>query len=157
MNKIRIIDLLNKIANEEELPEEIIVMGATYYLCEGDQSGCCYFSEKPGYGGVKLSFDTSVMNEEVEIIEEDKPAIAKEELENRIENALEFLETQYNTFPSGEMWREALKNTLQGKDYDDVYVEDKKIEKLTATNDVPRIELAEKINEIIDYINKGDK
>jgi len=72
------------------------------------------------------------LNCEVEIIEEDKPALAREELENRIENALEFLETQYNTYPSGQMWREALKNTLLGKDADDVYEpfeEDKKIEK----------------------------
>ena len=72
---MKVIDLLNKIANGEKLPEEIKVMGGTYYLCENDQSGCCYFSEKPGYGGVKLSFDTSVMNEEVEIIEEDKKIV----------------------------------------------------------------------------------
>ena len=66
---MRVIDLLNKIANGEKLPEKIKVMGGTYYLCEGDLSGCYYFSEKQGFGGVKLSFDTSVMNEEVEISE----------------------------------------------------------------------------------------
>ena len=102
---MKVIDLLNKIANEEELPEEIIVMGATYYLCEGDQSGCCYFSEKPGYGGVKLSFDTSVMNEEVEIIEEDK-----------------------------------------------------KIEPLVLQNFTSnQRKIARKVNDIIDYINRGEK
>lgn len=64
-----IIDLLNKIANGEKLPEKIKFKGDTYYLCEGDLSGNYYFSEKQGFGGVKLKFDTSVMNEEVEIIE----------------------------------------------------------------------------------------
>lgn len=68
---MRVIDLLNKIANGEKLPEIIKVMGGSYYLCEGDQSGSYYFSEKQGFGGVKFKFDTSVMNEEVEIIEED--------------------------------------------------------------------------------------
>ena len=69
---MKIIDLLNKIANDEKLPEIIKVKGGTYYLCKGDQSGCCYFSEKQGFGGVKLVFDTSAMNEEVEILEEEK-------------------------------------------------------------------------------------
>lgn len=81
---MKIIDLLNKIAKREKLPEEIKVIGGTYYLCENDQSGCCYFSEKPGYGGVKLSFDTSVMNEEVEIIEEDKKIENLEYYDNSI-------------------------------------------------------------------------
>ena len=72
MNKMTVIQLLNKIANGEKLPEIIKVMGGSYYLCEGDLSECYYFSEKQGFGGVKLKFDTSVMNEEVEIIEEDK-------------------------------------------------------------------------------------
>lgn len=69
---IKTIDLFNKIANGEKLPEKIKFKGDTYYLCEGDLSGSYYFSEKQGFGGVKLIFDTSVMNEEVEIIEEGK-------------------------------------------------------------------------------------
>jgi len=69
---MKVIDLFNKIANGEKLPEKIKFRGATYYLSEDDLSGCCYFSEKPGHGGITLRFDTSVMNEEVEIIGEDK-------------------------------------------------------------------------------------
>lgn len=69
---IKAIDLFNKIANGEKLPEKIKFMGDTYYLNEDDLSGRCYFSEKPGFGGITLRFDTSVMNKEVEIIEENK-------------------------------------------------------------------------------------
>lgn len=108
---MKIIDLLNKIAKGEELPEIIKVMGATYYLCNGDQSGCCYFSEKQGFGGVRLSFDTSVMNEEVEIIEEDKKI---RKLPNEVQEPKNFEEV--------------------------VYIAE---------------DLARKINEIIDCINKG--
>lgn len=94
---MKIIDLLNRIANGEELPEIIKVMGATYYLCRFDQSGCCYFSEKQGYGGVKLSFDTSVMNDEIEILEEEKKIPKKlKSLNNvgNVPNLVEFADKQ---------------------------------------------------------------
>lgn len=96
-----------------------------------------------------------------EIIEE-IPTI--ENLENRIENALEFLETQYGTFPNAEMWRSALKNILQGKNAEDVYntfmEEDKKIEKIPITfqDKHNQTEINEYlrtiVNELIDEINK---
>ena len=117
---MKIIDLLNKIANDEELPEIIKVMGGTYYLCRGDLSGSYYFSEKQGLGGVKLKFDTSVMNEEVEISE-----------------SVEEIYKRHIDYIYGE--------------------EDKKIEPLILKNFTSNQKnIARKVNEIIDYINKGD-
>jgi len=66
---MKVIDLLNKIANGEEVPKKIKVFGGIYYLCKGDSSKQLYFSEKQGYGGIGLKFNTSQINEEVEIIE----------------------------------------------------------------------------------------
>ena len=69
---MKVIDLLNKIANDEELPTKIRIWGGVYYLCENDNSGQCYFTKKEGFGGFPLKFNTSQMNDEVEIIEENK-------------------------------------------------------------------------------------
>lgn len=100
-----------------------------------------------------------VLNNEVEIIEE-KPIVEK--LEDRIEKGLEFLETQHNTYPSGEMWRGALKNILQGKSADDVYepfIEDnKKLGKIDFktlnTQKEKNRAMKDAINELIDTVNK---
>ena len=95
---MKVIDLLNKIANGEEVPEVIKVKGGIYYHCEGDQSGCCYFSEKQGFGGFKLGFDTSAMNDKVETIEEIeedkniKKISIRAELVGSIDNKLENLD-----------------------------------------------------------------
>lgn len=99
------------------------------------------------------------LDKEVEIIEEN-PTVEK--LEDRIEKALEFLETQYNTYPNGEMWRGALKNILQGKSADDVYepfIEDnKKLEKIDFktlnTQKEKNRAMKDAINELIDVVNK---
>lgn len=99
------------------------------------------------------------LDKEVEIIEE-KPTVKKSE--DRIEKALEFLETQYNTYPNGEMWRGALKNILQGKSADDVYepfIEDNKklgkIEfKTLNTQKEKNRAMKDAINELIDTVNK---
>ena len=69
---MRIIDLLNKIANGEEVPKKIKVLGSIYYYCGGDISGNCYYSEPEGCGGIRLSFNTSQLNNEVKILEEEK-------------------------------------------------------------------------------------
>ena len=72
------------------------------------------------------------------------------ELEERIEDAIFFLETEYNTYPSGEAWRKALKKILEGN----------KIKKLEGSTDIStslicRLNNIEvKINEIVDKINK---
>lgn len=175
---MKIIDLLNKIANGEEVPKKIkygdekfVFSNKTHQYYVGDNS-----NDINTYYNNSLKerlYNFIYLNDEVEIIEEDKPAIAREELENRIENALEFLETQYNTFPNGEMWRKALKNVLKGKEPDDVYKpfleEDKKIEKLNTDRIFKRkylcddisidflkadiMSLSDKINELIDKVN----
>lgn len=69
---MKVIDLLNKIANDEELPKKIKIWGRIYYFCGNDSSGQCYFTEEEGFGGLSLKFNTSNMNEEVEIIEDKK-------------------------------------------------------------------------------------
>ena len=76
---MKVIDLLNKIANEEELPKKIKycyqiysvgAVGEDYYNYENN---CWFFRDK---------FDTSIINDEVEIIEdnEDLELIPEDEL-----------------------------------------------------------------------------
>ena len=72
MIKIKVIDLLNKIANGEEVPKKIKVLDGIYYYCGKDESGNCYYSEPEGCGGIRLSFNTSQLNDEIEIIEDKK-------------------------------------------------------------------------------------
>lgn len=82
------------------------------------------------------------------------------ELEERIEDAIFFLETEYNTYPSGEAWRKALKRILEGNKI-------KKLNTILRINDLkpPYDENLEmiwkniiiqqnKIIEIIDKLNK---
>lgn len=45
-------------------------------------------------------------------LEQDGQDIAKE-LSIRIDKAIEFIETEYNTYPSAEEWRKALKEILK--------------------------------------------
>ncbi len=132
-----------------------------------------YWNDYDGYvtkGSLKTTPDAQIylmdryrtfmnLDKEVEIIEEN-PTVEK--LEDRIEKALEFLETQYNTYPNGETWRGALKNILQGKSADDVYepfIEDnKKLEKIDFktlnTQKEKNRAMKDTINKIIDEINK---
>lgn len=81
------------------------------------------------------------------------------ELQERIDDAIFFLETEYNTYPSGEEWRKALKRILEGNKikkldlkYDDIVYHDdvffKKEILLYCDN------LQEKINEIIDKLEE---
>ena len=77
--------------------------------------------------------------------------ISKDELQERIENAINFLETEYGTYPSGEAWRKSLKKILEGKD---------KIKKINMEEHIG-INLTEtvcdKINEIIDKLNNMEE
>jgi hypothetical protein len=72
------------------------------------------------------------------------------ELQERIDDAIFFLETEYNTYPSGEAWRKALKKILEGN----------KIKKLEGSTDIStslicRLNNIEvKINEIIDKLEE---
>jgi hypothetical protein len=82
------------------------------------------------------------------------------ELQERIDDAIFFLETEYNTYPSGEAWRKALKKILEGNKI-------KKLNSILRINDLkpPYDENLEmiwkniiiqqnKINEIIDKLEE---
>lgn len=73
MKTIKIIDLLNKIANMEELPKEIYFCGRIYELDDYNH----YMYEKYGLYEDLLDFTLNVeldefLNDEVKIIEEEK-------------------------------------------------------------------------------------
>ena len=162
---MKIIDLVAKYVNAEEMPKKIRYDGSIFEYNEFQED---YMPEYGENGLLDLVCMFGSFAEDIEIIEE-KPTMEKSE--DRIEKALEFLETQYNTYPNGEMWRGALKNILQGKSADDVYepfIEDnKKIEKIARCDDVKMTHYGElykpteneeilriKVNELIDEINK---
>lgn len=67
MNKIRVIDLLNKIANGEEVPKKFRFNGYTYQLTNGK-----YLDEENDSILSNINYDLSNLNDEVEIIEEQK-------------------------------------------------------------------------------------
>lgn len=69
MNKIRIIDLLNKIAKGEEVPKKIkyCKVSFEYNISEDD-----YFNKKYGFGLLDKINLFKNLTEEVEIIEEEK-------------------------------------------------------------------------------------
>lgn len=70
--EIKLIDLLNKISDYENLPKKIKYKEIIYYYCEGDQRGNCYFTRPKGYGGDWLHFDIADLGKEVEIIESEE-------------------------------------------------------------------------------------
>jgi hypothetical protein len=124
MNKIKIIDLLNKIANGEEVPKKIkYTKRIGEYLILGlkendyiDIDGDCLFEDYDWLNN---------LNEEVEIIKDKKI----EKIEQRTDAG------------------------LIGTD---------SVDMIEHTNRINRqagylSEIVSKINEIIDYINKGDK
>ena len=71
MNKIRVIDLLNKIANGEEVPKKIKYENTTYTFHERIPKIYGFVDEQGTYLEEQY-YITSVLNHEVEIIEEDK-------------------------------------------------------------------------------------
>jgi hypothetical protein len=117
---VKVIDILNKIANNEELPLRIKVNGYEYRISNGQ-----YYSDEKYMYLVDSSSSISHLNDEVEIIEEDKKIYKLDWVEG-------------NTF-----------NKIQ----ENSYLSRKEIELLDSNFK----ELGNKINEIIDYINKGDK
>ena len=64
---MKVIDILNKIANNEELPLRIKVNGYEYRISNGQ-----YYSDEKYMYLVDSSSSISHLNDEVEIIEEDK-------------------------------------------------------------------------------------
>jgi hypothetical protein len=74
--KIKVIQLLNKIANGEEVPEKILIRGYEYNLVKRFQTGNIYdggninFAYEDDFENYWL--DMAKINDEIEIIEEDK-------------------------------------------------------------------------------------
>lgn len=69
MNKIRIIDLLNKIANGEELPKKIHIKE---FQSDFIFNGYTYLSDEKEQKNIYWCLHSRALNYEVEIIEEDK-------------------------------------------------------------------------------------
>ena len=69
MNKIRIIDLLNKIASGEEVPKVIEYMGGKFAFTGYNSASKNYNNELEDLFEI---LDGSALNDEVEIIEEEK-------------------------------------------------------------------------------------
>ena len=71
MSKLTIIQLLNKIANGEEVPKKIKINNVIY-----EYRGYMYCTEKANYQDIEDylfgKWNFNILNEEVEIIEEDK-------------------------------------------------------------------------------------
>lgn len=153
---MKIIDLVANYLNGEEMPKKIRYDGSIFEYNEFQED---YMPKYGKNGLLDLVCMFGSFAEDIEIIEE-KPTMEKSE--DRIEKALEFLETQYNTYPNGEMWRGALKNILQGKSADDVYepfIEDnKKLGKIDFktlnTQKEKNRAMKDAINELIDTVNK---
>ena len=76
MNKIRVIDLLNKIANGEEVPKKIKYKGHIYQYQYKDTKEAniinYYHSEETHHHLIDGGWHDIRLNDEVEIIEEDK-------------------------------------------------------------------------------------
>ena len=80
---MKVIDLLNKIANGEEVPENIVFQGEQYGLEKaGGVYNYCYGDE---YNNTRWLFDdrydtTTILNKEVEILDEEDEFIDIKEL-----------------------------------------------------------------------------
>ena len=95
---MKVIDLLNKIANGEEVPFEIKLFGVTFCFNNEKQ---CYFSKYDEgnildmHSHLLRNKNKSLLNEEVEIIEDTPKEDKKiEELKQRIDKAIELLEKE---------------------------------------------------------------
>ncbi len=72
MNKIRVIDLLNKIANGEEVPKMFYYGAKTYHYNNYNHSYIHYnIMDKEEYLTTNYRIE-QILNDEIEIIEEDK-------------------------------------------------------------------------------------
>lgn len=67
----KLINLLDKIYDKQEVPQKIKYEGIIYYYVEGDDSKNCYFTRPKGCGGDWLHFEVADLGKEVEIIEEE--------------------------------------------------------------------------------------
>ena len=67
--KIRVIDLLNKIANGEEVPKKIKCLGIIHEYCEINKF---YYTEDGSSLYREMFTEGNCLDDEIEIIEEDK-------------------------------------------------------------------------------------
>lgn len=127
MKTIKIIDLLNKIANGKEVPYRIIYGKYVYVFNSEDGEFYSEVGEKALFEDL-FSFSINFLNDEVEIIEE-----YKEIVEEVKENKIEKIEKKFS-----------------------LYLIDSKIdyESKDAINDIIN-ELIKKVDKIIDVVNKG--
>lgn len=141
---MRVIDLLNKIANGKEVPKKIRVYGDIFVF---DDSNKIYEHEETRTNLLSI-YNGNILNYEVEVIqekEETKP-ITKE-----IEALGYACGEIQKCFISG--WEKSLKNKSLNE-------EDKKIERIdeitfrSSTDNIKEEVLLYKINEIIKYISK---
>ena len=112
---MRVIDILNKIANGEEVRFKI----------DGEEYHCFKYSNLWGEEEVRWYISEDWLNEEVEIIEEDK----------KIEKIREL-----KTFPS-----------IDDEEY--AYEDGRRDKNVLIHNQIEKL-FIDKINEIIDYLNK---
>ena len=185
---MKVIDLLNKIANREDVPEKIRYdekiwklnpLNETY-----DNGECCLFEDYID----KNYVITDVLNDEIEIIEEDKlktKIIVVDKEGNEKEYLLELgegLKEGEKIFKADNgnwyaqklidkksefyKWLNEFKPTIYYSIEEDKKIEKIELEPLKTDEDLSmQIELvhyenliiANKINEIIDYINKEEK
>lgn len=94
MNKIRVIDLLNKIANGEEAPKKVLILDEVYYLLKDDEGNVIYSQSKQpsnwdAYIDRKLNI-TRCLNEDVIIL--------NDETEKTEEQQVDYWEEIANTF-----------------------------------------------------------
>lgn len=154
---MKIIDLLNKIANGEEVPKKIKYDGIEY------EEEPCYMLYKVA-GECSESQLKNLLNDQVEIIEEDKE---ENEIPNINLDNMKDIGTKV-----GKAYRELFEGLNKG--WNTPLEEDKKIEKIKmngddiidddldgrhfiGTNRKDRRIYIKKINELIDKVNKLEK
>ena len=150
---MRVIDLLNKIANGEEVPKCFKVNN---HIWEWNVNS--YQNELYGEFAVTgLRYDLSNLNDEIEIIEEDEK---DEEIEVYINGEKVDITDIYEPLKQGEyFYKENGKWYVHRLENISILLEeDKTIENIKVKSTFTRNQkkIARKINEIIDFINKGE-
>lgn len=159
MKKIKIIDLLNKIANGEEVPEKINFNGEEYRLNYANT----YVDKNGKY--IFQKYNNLILNDEVEIIEEPQPT--KEEIKEYTNKFLEVWTPIKQQF--GKLFDELIriKNDL-GLNLEDNIKEEPQEHKIPEKLDYKyrnlygrisqckqsEIRIIDKINEILDYLEE---
>ena len=124
---MKVIDLLNKIANDEEVPREFTYKGYLWEYDVKNKMWFYYFGESKSHRFDRLFYLNMILNDEVEIIEEPQ--------EHKIPKKIEYHQVRRNEVEVD-------------------YIEDG-IVKHFCLNKKQRY-FADKINEILDYLSKEE-